>query len=41
MTGYRADESLGEAALVAFSYAQTGGLGWAFIAVAAALRACA
>lgn len=38
MTGYRADESLGEAALVAFSYAQTGGLGWAFIAVAAALK---
>jgi len=38
LTGYRADESLGEAALVAFSYAQTGGLGWAFIAVAAALK---
>jgi len=38
LTGYRADESLGEAALVAFSYAQTRGLGWAFIAVAAALK---
>lgn len=38
LTGYRADESLGEAALVAFSYAQTGGTGWAFIAVAAALK---
>jgi ubiquinone biosynthesis protein Coq4 len=38
LTGYRADESLGEAALVAFSYAQTGGKGWAFIAVAAALK---
>jgi ubiquinone biosynthesis protein COQ4 len=38
LTGYKADESLGEAALVAFSYAQTGGLGWAFIALAAALK---
>lgn len=38
LTGYRADESLGEAALVAFSYAQTGGKGWAFIAVAASLK---
>lgn len=38
LTGYQADESLGEAALVAFSYAQVGGLGWAFIAVAAALK---
>ncbi|MGN6620750.1 MAG: Coq4 family protein, partial [Sphingomonas sp.] len=28
LTGYRADESLGEACLVAFSYAQVGGLGW-------------
>ena len=33
LTGYKADESLGEAALVAFSYAQVGGLGWAFIGV--------
>lgn len=38
MTGYKADESLGEAALVAFSYAQVGGLGWAFIGAAAALK---
>lgn len=38
LTGYRADESLGEAALVAFSYAQTGGTGWAFIAIAASLK---
>ncbi|MGO4808659.1 Coq4 family protein [Cupriavidus sp. 2MCAB6] len=38
LTGYKADENLGEAALVAFSYAQTGGLGWAFIAAAAALK---
>ena len=38
LTGYKADESLGEACLVAFSYAQVGGLGWAFIASAAALK---
>ena len=38
LTGYKADESLGEAALVAFSYAQLGGLGWAFIGGAAALK---
>lgn len=38
LTGYRADESLGEAALVAFSYAQTGGKGWAFIAVSATMK---
>lgn len=38
LTGYKADESLGEAALVAFSYAQVGGLGWAFIGSAAALK---
>ena len=38
ITGYKADESLGEAALVAFSYAQLGGLGWAFIGSAAALK---
>ncbi|UZK65617.1 Coq4 family protein [Sphingomonas sp. M1-B02] len=37
-TGYKADEHLGEACLVAFSYAQTGGLGWAMIAVGAALK---
>ena len=38
LTGYQADESMGEAALVAFSYAQVGGLGWAFIGGAAALK---
>jgi ubiquinone biosynthesis protein COQ4 len=38
LTGYQADESLGEAALVAFSYAQVGGLGWAFIGAAASLK---
>ena len=38
LTGYQADENLGEACLVAFSYAQVGGLGWAFIASAAALK---
>lgn len=38
LTGYKTDESLGEAALVAFSYAQSGGLGWAFIALAASLK---
>ncbi|HPA37630.1 MAG TPA: Coq4 family protein [Phenylobacterium sp.] len=37
LSGYHRD-ALGEACLVAFSYAQTGGLGWAFIAVVAALR---
>ncbi|MDB5495532.1 MAG: uncharacterized protein JWP86_2869 [Phenylobacterium sp.] len=38
LTGYGRD-GLGEACLVAFSYAQTRGLGWAFIATVAALRA--
>jgi ubiquinone biosynthesis protein COQ4 len=38
LTGYQADEHLGEACLVAFSYAQTGGLGWAFIGAGAALK---
>jgi ubiquinone biosynthesis protein COQ4 len=38
LTGYRADDPLGEACLTAFSYAQTGGLGWALIAIGAALR---
>jgi ubiquinone biosynthesis protein COQ4 len=37
LSGYGRD-GLGEASLVAFSYAQTRGLGWALIAVAAALR---
>ena len=38
LTGYKADETMGEAALVGFSYAQTNGLGWAWIALGAALR---
>ena len=38
LTGYQADEPLGEAALVAFSFAQVGGLGWAVIATAASLK---
>ena len=38
LTGYKADEGLGEACLVAFSYAQTKGLGWAMIAAGAAAR---
>jgi ubiquinone biosynthesis protein COQ4 len=38
LTGYEADEPLGEACLVAFSFAQTGGLGWAAIAVGAAMK---
>ena len=37
LSGYHRD-GLGEACLVAFSYAQTGSLGWAVIAVGAALR---
>jgi ubiquinone biosynthesis protein COQ4 len=38
LTGYQADDPLGEACLTAFSYAQTGGLGWAMIAAGAAVR---
>lgn len=38
LTGYGRD-TLGESCLVAFSYGQTGGLGWAFIAVGIALWA--
>ena len=37
LAGYHRD-GLGEACLVAFSYAQTGSLGWVLIAVGAALR---
>jgi ubiquinone biosynthesis protein COQ4 len=37
LSGYHRD-GLGEACLVAFSYAQTGSLGWAAIAVGAAVR---
>ncbi len=39
LTGYSANDPLGEACLVAFSYAQTGGLGWAFIAVGGVFKA--
>jgi ubiquinone biosynthesis protein COQ4 len=38
LCGYHRD-GLGEACLVAFSYAQTGSLGWAVIALGAALKA--
>jgi ubiquinone biosynthesis protein COQ4 len=38
LSGYHRD-GLGEACLVAFSYAQTGGLGWALIAFGAVFRA--
>ena len=38
LTGYRADDPLGELCLVAFSFAQSRGLGWAFIAVSGALK---
>ncbi|HKQ44110.1 MAG TPA: Coq4 family protein [Rhizomicrobium sp.] len=38
LTGYAANEPLGEACLVAFSFAQTRALGWACIAVAAGLE---
>lgn len=38
LTSYEADEPLGEACLAAFSYGQTGGLGWVFIAGGAALK---
>jgi ubiquinone biosynthesis protein COQ4 len=38
LTGYRADDPLGELCLVAFSYAQSGGLGWGFIALSGALK---
>ncbi|WP_278984174.1 Coq4 family protein [Sphingobium yanoikuyae] len=39
LTGYRSDDPLGEACLTAFSFAQTGGPGWAMIAVGGALQA--
>ncbi|MET1755210.1 Coq4 family protein [Novosphingobium sp. RD2P27] len=39
LTGYRADDPLGEACLVAFSFAQTRGLGWALIAIGAMIQA--
>ena len=37
LSGYHRD-ALGEASLVAFSYGQTGGLGWALIGLGAALK---
>jgi ubiquinone biosynthesis protein COQ4 len=38
LTGYYADEPLGESCLIAFSYAQTDGLGWAVISGGAAIK---
>jgi ubiquinone biosynthesis protein COQ4 len=38
LTGYRADDPLGELCLVAFSYAQSKGLGWGFIAASGTLK---
>jgi len=38
LTGYRADDPLGELCLVAYTYAQNTGLGWAFIAAMGTLR---
>ncbi len=38
LTGYTAEEHLGELCLVAFSFAQTRGLGWAAIALAGSLK---
>ncbi len=38
LTGYTAEEHLGELCLVAFSYAQTGGLGWAAIGGMGAMK---
>ncbi len=38
LTGYKADDPLGELCLVAFSYAQSKGLGWGFIAASGALK---
>ncbi|HVU21122.1 MAG TPA: Coq4 family protein [Rhizomicrobium sp.] len=38
LTGYPANDPLGELCLVAFSYAQTKGLGWGFIALSGTLK---
>jgi ubiquinone biosynthesis protein COQ4 len=38
LTGYKADDPLGELCLVAFSFAQSRGLGWGFIALSGALK---
>ncbi|RVT89211.1 Coq4 family protein [Sphingomonas crocodyli] len=39
LTGYQADDPLGEACLVAFTFGQSGGLGWALIAGGAMAKA--
>jgi len=39
LTEYKADEPLGEACLVAFSYAQSRALGWGTIAIGSAIKA--
>ncbi len=41
LTGYPANDPLGELCLVAFTYAQTKGLGWGFIALSGALKSFA
>lgn len=38
LTGYRANDALGELCLVAFTYAQSGGIGWALIAAGGAFK---
>lgn len=38
LTGYQADDPLGELCLVAFTYAQSKGFGWGFIAVMGIIR---
>lgn len=38
LTGYPADDPMGELCLVAFSFAQSKGLGWGFIALSGALK---
>lgn len=38
LTGYQADDPLGELCLVAFTYAQTTGMGWGFIALMGSLK---
>jgi ubiquinone biosynthesis protein COQ4 len=38
LTGYKAEDPLGELCLVAFSYAQTRGMGWGFIALMGVLK---
>ncbi len=38
LTGYRADDPLGELCLVAYTYAQNTGLGWGFIALMGTLK---